>query len=192
MTDIDAVRQRLELLEDEELASILRDRDEETWRPEVFDIVASILHQRGIRPGESGESQQDAGGEGARDLVTAAQYASSLDANADCEALEAAGINAWLVDGSPDAAEGAIQGVTLQVRAADLIAAKAILESDVVPSSALPPEIAEPPCPRCNSREVRESAEIAEVLDYSTGSTEPSERQLWLYHCASCGYKWSG
>jgi hypothetical protein len=31
-----------------ELVSILRNRDEDEWRPEVFQIVATILSSRGI------------------------------------------------------------------------------------------------------------------------------------------------
>jgi uncharacterized RDD family membrane protein YckC len=41
---------RLELKSNEELASILRERDEEQWRPEVFETAAAVLTARGVSP----------------------------------------------------------------------------------------------------------------------------------------------
>jgi DNA-directed RNA polymerase subunit M/transcription elongation factor TFIIS len=62
----------------------------------------------------------------------------------------------------------------------------AILESEPAPSSELPEEIAEPPCPKCGSRNVIETAEhIESWAEFGDSSTD------WLYHCASCGYKWA-
>ncbi len=48
--DLDAVRQELEQQSTESLVSILRNRDEDEWRPEVFDIVAGVLRERGVLP----------------------------------------------------------------------------------------------------------------------------------------------
>jgi hypothetical protein len=49
VTDVtDELRAALEARTTEELVSILRNRDEDEWRPQVFDLVASILADRGI------------------------------------------------------------------------------------------------------------------------------------------------
>lgn len=41
---------QLEQCSTEELVSILRNRDEEEWRPPVFEVVTSILSARGVSP----------------------------------------------------------------------------------------------------------------------------------------------
>jgi len=188
MANPDEIRQQLEPLNDEELISILRNHDEEEWRPEVFDIVKSILRERGVSPDEDSgiaAAEQDALDETAGlDLVTLAEYPSYVDAETDRLALEAKGLKVWVFN-EHDPFEGAVPGAQLQVRAEDLNAAMAVLESEPVPSSDLPPEIAEPPCPKCGSREVTENAEIVEDAKSSLPQT------AWLYHCASCGHKWS-
>ena len=192
MNNIDEVRQQLELLKDEALISILREHNEEQWRPEVFDIVAGILRARGISPGEGPEepaNEEDALDETAGlDLVTVAGYVNYIDAETDRLALEAKGLQAWITNESVQLWGPIVPGAQLQVRAEDLEAAKAILESEPVPSTDLPEEIAEPPCPKCGSRQVTEGAELVEAL---TDSMDSSARTVWLYHCAACGHKWS-
>ncbi len=49
---VDRLRKELEKRSSEELISILRNRDEEEWRPEVFKTVALVLKDRGISPEE--------------------------------------------------------------------------------------------------------------------------------------------
>jgi hypothetical protein len=192
MTNLDEMRQQLELLKDEELVSILQDHDVEQWQPEVFDIVAVILRERGVSPGE--DSRQPAHKEdrldeaAGLDLVTLAGYSSYIDAETDQLALEAEGLQAWIFNEHAPLSGAILPGAQLQVRAKDLAAAMSILESTPVPSSDLPDEIAEPPCPKCGSREVTESAEIVEAMADSRDSTP---KQVWLYHCASCSHKWS-
>lgn len=192
MTDIDEIRHHLGLLKDEELVTILREHDEEQWRPEIFDIVGAILQERGVSPGEGSAeppNEEDSFDETADlDLVTLAEYIRPIDAETDRLALEAKGLEAWILNEYVQLWGPIIPGSKLQVRAEDLTAAKAILESESVPSSDLPPEIAEPPCPKCGSRQVTEGAEIPEPL---IDSTDSSTRTAWLYHCASCGHKWS-
>lgn len=184
MANLDEIRQQLDLLSDEELVSIFREHDDEQWRPEVFDIVGSILRERGVSPIENSGHEEDILEETAGlDLVTVANYLNHIDAETDRLALEAKGLKAWIFDEYAPRT-----GVQLQVRAEDLTAAMGILESEPVPSSDLPAEIAEPPCPKCGSRKVTEGAEIVET---STASTSSWPRQIWLYHCASCGHKWS-
>lgn len=189
MTNIDEIRQQMELLKDEELVSILQEHDAEQWRPEVFDIVSAILRERGVSPGADSEHEEDISDETAGlDLVTAADYFNYIDAETDRLALEAKGLKAWICNECNPLTEGVPPGVLLQVRAEDLNAAMAILQSEPVPSSDLPDEIAEPPCPKCGSRQVTEGAEIVEA---ETDSKNSSPQQAWLYHCASCGHKWS-
>jgi hypothetical protein len=188
MTDLDEIRQKLNLLKDEELVSILQEHDDTQWQPGVFDIVSSILRERGVSPGEELATAENSADETeALDLVTVSEYASYVDAETDRLALEAEGLKTWIFN-EHDPFEGSIPGAQLQVRAGDLIKAKEILESEPVPSSDLPPEIAEPPCPKCGSRMVTEVAEIGEE---STDPMRSSSKQAWRYHCASCDYKWS-
>jgi hypothetical protein len=183
MTNLDEIRQQMNLLSDEDLVQIHRKHDEEQWRPEVFDIVACILNQRGV------SLDKDSKFDGAvleetSDLATVASYNNDIDAETNRLALESAGLSAWI---SNRQSYGAGAFVHLQVREEDLEAARQILEpSEPAPSSDLPAEIAEPPCPKCGSRMVTERAEILEPSEIPF----PSE-QAWLYCCASCGHKWS-
>jgi len=188
MTDFDEIRQQLCLLEDEELVSIIRAHDEEKWRPEVFDIVSSILHERGISPGDEPADEAECYDETAGlDLVPLAHYMNYIDAETDRLALEAKGLKVWISDQYAPSMQSIQPGLQLQVLREDMTAAMEILESEPPSSSDLPPEIAEPPCPKCGSREVTEKAEIA---DSSVNPTNPLN-QVWLYHCASCGHKWA-
>jgi len=49
---VESLRKELEQRSSEELMSILRNRDEEEWRPEVFEVVSLVLKDRGISPEE--------------------------------------------------------------------------------------------------------------------------------------------
>jgi DNA-directed RNA polymerase subunit M/transcription elongation factor TFIIS len=189
MTGVDEIRKQMELLNDEELLSIILEHSEEQWRPEVFDIVGSILRERGVSPvRNSSGSVEDASAEAeGLDLVTVANYFYDADAETDRQALEAKGLKVWILKQNASATKDA-PGVQLKVLADDSVAAMAILESELAPSTDLPPEIAEPPCPKCGSRKVTEQAEIMEA---PTVSHSLAPTQVWLYHCASCGHKWS-
>ena len=189
MIDFDEIRQQLNLLSDEELVSILQEHDDERWRPEVFDIVSSILKERGISPDEGSGHEEDFLDETAGlELVAVANYTNSIDAETDRLALEAKGLKAWIFNEWAPQVVGPLNSVQLKVRTDDLTAALEILESEPAPSSDLPAEIAEPPCPKCGSRKVTEGAEIVEP---SASSTRGTPHQEWLYHCASCGHKWT-
>jgi len=187
MVNLDEIRQQMDLLTDEELIAILREHDEEQWRPEVFNIVASILNQRGFSPDRDLESQEDGSDETeGLNLATVASYNSDIDAETDRLSLEAKGLKAWVFNKHSPYPYTAVQ---LQVREGDYAAAMQIPEpepSEMAPSSDLPPEIAEPPCPKCGSRQVMEQAEGAEHSEM-----QPPHERVWLYHCASCGHKWS-
>jgi hypothetical protein len=192
MTDFDEIRQHMDLLPDDELVSILQEHDEEQWRPEVFDIVKSILNGRGISSVDAergtGVEEDDAGipdAAAGQDLVTVGNYTQYVDAETDRMALEVHGMNAWIFNQYGPPMEGFGPAVQLKVLEEDLAAAMHILESKTVASFELPAEIAEPPCPKCGSRQVAEKAEIVEF------AADSSPKQVWFYNCAACGYKWS-
>jgi DNA-directed RNA polymerase subunit M/transcription elongation factor TFIIS len=191
MTDFDEIRANLDLLNDNELVSILRERDEEQWRPEVFDIVASLLKERGVSPEMEIKHKESLPDERAGlDLVVVGNYFSYQDAEADCLVLEEKGLSAWIFNEDSPQDAGSVCNTQLKVLPEDLTAAMAILNSEHVSSSELPADIAEPPCPKCGSRHVTEQAEIVESFDVSTDLSRPTAQQMWFYKCVSCGYKW--
>ena len=93
--NVEDLRKELEQRPTAELISILRNRDEEEWRPEVFDLVALVLQARGISPGEVSAM----GPEGvevveSEPTVTVARFFSPAESHAARMALEEAGIAA--------------------------------------------------------------------------------------------------
>jgi hypothetical protein len=198
MTTFDDLQQQLDLLNDEELLSILREHDEEEWRPEVFDIVASILRNRGVSLTSAPEDEQiilDEPVVASADLITVASYFTDVDAETDRMALEAKGISAWIFNQNVSRMIGPVGGVELKVREEDFAVAMKILDAEGGAPAEMPDEIAEQQCPKCGSREVREEQEIVESLDAhsnSSSSTRSSPKEIWLYRCGSCGHEWSG
>jgi Putative prokaryotic signal transducing protein len=141
--DVD-LKSRLSQFPTEELVSILRNRDEEEWKPQVFDIVASILASRGVSPAEIAAM----GPEGvdvaeSAPTVTVGTFFSPTEAHASRMALEEGGVSAWVVDESVGTMYGVGVGARLQVRATDEAAAREILASPA-PAEALPPDAADP------------------------------------------------
>jgi hypothetical protein len=183
MADIEEIKQRLSLLDNDELVAIIQDHDDSEWQPEVFDLVRTILNDRGVSP-DSFVCEEEALLETGEnfDLVTVGSYTSYLDAETDRLALETKGIKAWILDELSPLAEGMNPGIRIQVCADDVTAAMQILESEPTPSSELPDDIAEPPCPKCGSRSVLEKADVLKP--------EPEAMPIWVYSCASCGHKW--
>jgi hypothetical protein len=178
---------QLEQLPTDELVSILRNRDEDQWRPAVFDVVASILSSRGVSPGDV-----SAMGPEGRDVMeseptlTVAKFFSPAEAHASRMALEEAGIPAWVADETVGTMYGFGVGVRLQVRARDEDAAREILASPAAPSEALPADLADPACPACGSRNVAPEAWVDD--------TQPDEctpgRRKWYYVCSACDEAW--
>lgn len=199
MSDNDAMRREFDRLSDEELTRILRDWDPEEWRPEVLDLVSSILESRGISTREilagAGDENENDSAEAhppdTRTLVTVTEYFSEIDAHPDRMALEQAGIRAWIILPNLGEGSGAGMGVRLQVQAADLTAAMEILEAPPAPDSVMPPEILDLCCPLCGSNNVVESDEVLDVLQPTSATSATSERRAWLYRCSSCGHGWS-
>jgi len=185
--DLESLRKALEQKTTDELASILRNRDEEQWRLAVFDVVASILRDRGLSP----EEVAAMGPEG-RDVVeseptvTIGRFFSPPEAHASRMALEEGGITAWVTDEAGGTMYGFGIGVRLQVRTSDVAAAQELLGQ--LTADGVPPEIAEPPCPACGSRNVTSEAWLE-----SEESSMPRWRQTrrrWHYVCGACREAW--
>jgi hypothetical protein len=126
----EGLRKELEERSSEELVSILRNRDEEEWRPEVFEIVASVLKGRGISPEEIvALGPEDAEVVDSGPSVTLATFFSPAEAHMSRMALEEAGIPAWIADESAGTMYGFGIGARVQVRAADEGAAREVLSA---------------------------------------------------------------
>jgi hypothetical protein len=182
------LRHELEQLSTEELISILRNRDESEWRAEALDAVPTILATRGVSPSEVAAL----GPEGydvveGQPLRTVRRYFSVVEAHAARLALEQAAIPAWVIDETLGSMFGFGIGARLRVRAGDEAAAREVLASGPTPASALPPELAEPPCPSCGSGAVTQSAE---VVDEPPELVPEGPRRVWRYRCTACGHAW--
>jgi len=185
--DFDEIREQLNLLNDAELSLILQKRDYDQYRPEVFDIVASILKERGVSPGADAEDESDE--TIGLPLAVVGSYFSHSDAEADQLALAERGLRAWIFNADSPVDAGSAGGIQLGVFPRDLAKVIAVLNDEPVSSSRLPDDIAEPPCPKCGSRNITEQAELVESFAASSYSSIPE--QVWFYGCASCGHKWS-
>jgi len=185
--DLESLRKALEQQTTEELTSILRNRDEEQWRLAVFSVVASILRDRGLSP----EEVAAMGPEGidvleAEPTETIGRFFSPPEAHASRMALEEGGITAWVTDEAGGTMYGFGIGTRLQVRAKDVAAARELLGQ--LTADGVPPEIAEPPCPACGSRNVTSEAWVE-----SEESSMPRWRQTrrrWHYVCGDCREAW--
>ncbi len=175
-------------LSTDELVSILRNHDEDEWRPPVFDIVASILASRGVSPRDV-ESLGPEGGDvpESAPLVTVATFFSPAEGHASRMALEEGGIAAWVADEAIGTMYGVGVGARLQVRASDEAAAREILASPAAPTDALPPELSDPACPACGSRNVAPEAWLDEEQQGQPGW--PGRRK-WHYVCSDCAEAW--
>lgn len=191
MSDTDALTKHFEAQADAELISILRNHDEEEWRPEVFDIVASVLRARGLSP----EDIAALGPEPiAMDVVesaptvTVATFFSPAEAHGSRMALEEAGIPAWVADESGGTLFGVGIGSRVQVRVADVDAARRILSSGPAPADALPPDMAEPACPACGSRNVAPETWVDDQTPEP--AREAGNPRRWYYVCGDCREAW--
>jgi putative signal transducing protein len=186
--DTKDLRNELEEKPTAELVSILRNRDEEEWRPEVFDVVASILTARGVSPG----AVIDMGPEGvdvveSAPTVTVARFFTPAECHAARMALEEAGIPAWVADEEGGTLYGAGIGARLQVRLEDRDAAREVLAEAPVSAEGLPAELAEPPCPACGSKNV---ASEARPIETDAPSRWGQPRRKWYYVCSDCHTAW--
>jgi len=185
----ESLRMELEQRSTDELISILRNRDEDEWRPEVFDVVATVLKDRGVSP----DDVIAMGPEGvdvveSEPTTTIATFFSPAEAHALRMALEEAGIAAWVMDEAGGTMYGVGIGARLQVRVKDADAAREVLSSTPVSAEGLPPEFAEPPCPACGSRNVAPEAWLDEADGGDAGWHRT--RRKWHYVCGDCQEAW--
>ena len=184
------LRKEFEQASTADLVSVLRNRDEQEWRPEVFAVVALVLKARGISPedvaamGPEGEDVVEL-----EPVVTVATFFSPAEAHALRMALEEGGITAWVSDEAGGTMYGVGIGARLQVRAKDADAARELLSAGPVSAEGLPPDLAEPPCPACGSANVASEAWV----DGAEGEQlrQDSTRRKWYYVCADCHEAWS-
>lgn len=111
-------------------------------------------------------------------LVTVGRYFSPAEAHLARMAVQEGGIEAFLFDENVGASYGFGVGARLAVRPSDEASARAVLASSAAPASALPPDIAEPPCPSCGAADV---ASLRRLRD---------DRSEWIYRCSACGREW--
>ena len=183
MTDYYEMREQLRLLRDEELISILREHNEEEWRPEVFGIVRAILKDRGVSPNFSPDEDEDVDETFGLDLVTIGRYTNHTEAEEDRVALAAKGMDAWIMESD----EGLQPSVLLQVLPGNEAAAMKILVPEFGPNPDFAEVTPRPPCPECGS------ADVGETAEKSTFSRSPDSapQYTWFYQCNSCGYQWA-
>jgi hypothetical protein len=188
--NVEGLRKEFEQRSSEELISILRNRDEEEWRSEVFEVVASVLKGRGVSP----EDVIAMGPEGvdaveSAPTVTIANFFSPAEGHASRMALEDAGIAAWVADEAGGTLYGVGIGARLQVRVEDEDTARDVLSAAPVSAEALPPDIAEPPCPACGSRNVAPEARLDKADRNEPRGRLPGRK--WYYVCAECREAWA-
>jgi hypothetical protein len=121
-------------------------------------------------------------------IVTVARFFSTAEAQAARMALEDAGIAASVTDEVLGSMYGVAVGSRLQVRSSDESAAREFLGAAPASGDDLPPEIAEPPCPSCSSRNVLPEAWVVQPEDDDAQAR--STRRKWYYVCADCHEAW--
>jgi len=123
---------QLQKRDSNDLLAIIRKRDEQEWRPEVFDVARELLVERGVDVAaalaagtEEGPTQVVEG------LVVVATLAIVIEAEACKAALAGSGIEALLLDnnmlGIDPALWPALGGVRVAVRSSDVEAARTLL-----------------------------------------------------------------
>jgi len=132
-----------------------------------------------------------------RDLTTIRQYRDLSAAIVARGAIESAGIFCFLKDENFVRLDwqmsNLIGGIRLQVAAADVEAAEAVLREPVPESIALTdqPLFEQPHCPRCDSIDIaweRHGRKAALVSLYLASLPLPRGSESW--RCSSCGLRW--
>jgi hypothetical protein len=121
-------------------------------------------------------------------IVTVARFISAAEAQSARTALEDAGIAASVTDEVLGGMYGVAVGSRLQVRASDEAAAREMLGAAPASGDDLPPEIAEPPCPACGSRNVLPEAWVVGPEEQDPQAR--NARRKWYYVCADCHEAW--
>ncbi len=133
-----------------------------------------------------------------RDLVTLRRYRDLSEAIVARAVLESAGIFCFLKDENLVRLEWQISnfigGIRLQVGAADVEAAEAVLAQPVPNSIEIPdqPDFEQPRCPRCNSTDIaweRQGRKAALLSLYLFSLPLPRGSESW--RCSSCDLRWA-
>jgi hypothetical protein len=140
------IQQNMERLSNAELISILLQHDENQLQPEVFEIVRTILSERGLSSGKDlkytiGPERAFEETEGLN-LITIAEYVSHLDAEADRMILKGEGVKALIFEEDSAPAEGIPPSVQLKVCTQDWMAAMEKLAFEDAFFPELPDDIA--------------------------------------------------
>jgi hypothetical protein len=132
-----------------------------------------------------------------RDLVTIRRYRDLSEAIVARAVVESAGIFCFLKDENLVRLDwqmsNLIGGIRLQVAAADVEAAEAVLEQPVPETITLPDlsSYDQPHCPKCNSVDIsweRQGRKAALLSLYLFSLPSPRGSESW--HCNSCGLRW--
>ena len=189
MTSHNELRATLDERTTEDLISILRNRDENEGRPEVFPIVESLLIGRGVGSVPPGPTRSDpVSVVEDQALVTVAQYFSPAGAHILRSALDSAGIEAWVADESTGSTYGVAVGTRVRVREEDADAANDLLQALEEAPPVLPPDLAAPACPKCGAAGATQSSELIEGSDQAGGN--PRLHRSWYYDCMKCMHRW--
>jgi hypothetical protein len=128
MIDPQGIRLRLESRSTEELRSILQERDEEEWRPEVFPLIESILCSRRVST-RSASAEKPTPVEAGPSRVSVGLFRHEEEAEEAKALLESEGIQVWLSHESISTSSGLEVGTNLQVEESDSEAASGLLQA---------------------------------------------------------------
>ena len=132
-----------------------------------------------------------------RDLVTLRRYRDLSEAIVARAVVESAGIFCFLKDENLVRLDwqmsNLIGGIRLQVGAADVEAAEAVLAQPIPNSISIPdqPGFEQPRCPRCNSTDItweRQGRKAALISLYVFSIPLPRGSASW--HCSKCDLRW--
>ncbi len=133
-----------------------------------------------------------------RDLVTLRRYRDLSEAIVARAVVESAGIFCFLKDENLVRLDwqmsNLVGGIRLQVGAADVEAAEAVLSQPVPDSIDIPdqPDFKQPRCPRCSSTDIaweRQGRKAALISLYLFSLPAPRGSESW--HCSSCDLRWA-
>lgn len=190
----DELRTRLSDMSTDELVAILRFRDQEQWRPEVFPLVEAILKDRGLSTADlTSVEEVPADIPELETLESIASFPTALEANLCRMALQEAEIDAWL---STEHLAGVAPplglaiGVDVMVRPSSVEAAREILSGIQDGVAALPED--REVCPRCSSTDTEHQQTTDRVATVSGWllASMPLAQHVWRWKCRACGYEW--
>lgn len=133
-----------------------------------------------------------------RDLVTLRRYRDLSEAIVARAVVESAGIFCFLKDENLVRLDwqmsNLVGGIRLQVGAADVEAAEAVLAQPIPDSIDIPdqPDFEQPRCPRCNSTDIsweRQGRKAALLLLYLFALPAPRGSESW--RCSNCDLRWA-